>query len=88
MFFTKTSLFAARLIGALCVFRIVLAVFLVIDGGGDPTNGADLLLGVSTTGEAINQATIGLGIALILGTLAEISKHLSKANELTAATDA
>lgn len=77
MFFTNLGRIAAWLIFGLSVFRVAFG-FLLAFTASDPANAAQRYMGEVNTGAAINEGIYGVGIAIALGVLTEISRNLSK----------
>ncbi len=77
LFFTNLGRIAAWLIFGLSVFRVAFG-FLVAFTADDPASAAQRYMGEVNTGAAINEGIYGVGIAIALGVLTEISRNLSK----------
>lgn len=77
LFFTNLGRIAAWLIFGLSVFRVAFAFFVAFTSD-DPATAAQRYLGEINTGAAIDEGIYGIGIAIALGVLTEISRNLSK----------
>ncbi|MEL7117115.1 MAG: hypothetical protein AAGP08_16290 [Pseudomonadota bacterium] len=82
MFFTRIGTVMAHLVFWLSVTRFAISLFVAFGTEDMEANRffANRYLGAANSGEAMNEAAIGLGIAVALGILVEISKSL-KANK-------
>ena len=85
MFFTRVGIFVASLMFVLGAIRTVFGV-LIAFGTEDMENNraaSAMFLGAENSGEAIDQGIAALGMAIALGVLCEISKHVfHKTNSL------
>lgn len=86
MLFFKLGKFAAYIILVLALFRILFAI--MIATGSEDLSANELasrhFLGASSSGEAIDEAIIALGVAAFLGILAEIGAQLSRIADVVA----
>jgi hypothetical protein len=83
MFFTRIGMIIAHLVFWFSAFRLGMG-FLFAFGAPDMENNriaARRYLGTETTGEAINEATLALVLAVALGVLCEISSKRTKPDE-------
>lgn len=80
MFFTKVGKVLAYIIFALGVLRVALGLLIAFGAHSMSDNAAAArqYLGASNTGEAINEATIYILVAVALGVLCEISSNRRK----------
>ena len=76
MFFTKSGAVVAWLLFVSSAIHIGFAFFFLTQN--DPHALALYFFNDGTTGEMIDEATRGIGIAIVIGILVEISKSLRK----------
>lgn len=77
MFFTNIGRVIAWLLFGLAVFKVSIG-FLIAFTAEDPVGAAQRYLGKANTGAAIDEGVYGIGVAIALGILTEISRNVSK----------
>ncbi len=80
MFFSKAAKIVAYLMFALGVLRVAMGFLLAFgtETMADNQAAASRYLSASSTGEAINEGTIAIVAAIVLGVLAEISSNIHR----------
>jgi len=83
MFFTKIATIIAYFGVVLGVWKVVAGFFIAFSTETLALNmeASKHYLGTSTSGEAINEGCVYLGISITLGVLTEISKSISARND-------